>query len=105
MTDFTETTREERDAAIRAVLPHVPALGWTRGAIAAGLTDAGLLPEDAAFLFPRGPVSAIEAWLDLTDRDTGKALSLQTQSGPFFGEPAAWTTPRTVRVGARITFD
>lgn len=73
MTTMTEADRAERDAAIRAILPLVPAMGWTRRAVAAGLEDAGLPPEDAAFLFPRGAVSAVEAWLDLADRDMAEA--------------------------------
>jgi hypothetical protein len=55
---------------------------------------------------PIGAGRRAAVYLDVFNvANTGKALSLQTQSGPFFGEPAAWTTPRTVRVGARITFD
>lgn len=69
MSELSDTEREARDAAIRAILPHVPALGWTRRAIGAGLADAAMAPEDAEFLFPRGPVSAVEAWIDLTDRE------------------------------------
>ena len=73
MTDLTEADRDSRDAAIRAILPLVPALGWTRRAIAAGLREAGLAEEDAQFLFPRGAASAVEAWLDLADRDMAEA--------------------------------
>jgi ubiquinone biosynthesis protein COQ9 len=60
---------EERDEALRATLPHVPALGWTRAAIAAGLSDLGRDALEQDWLFPRGPVEAIEAWCDLADRD------------------------------------
>lgn len=60
---------EERDQAIKAALPHVPALGWTRAALAAGLTDLGRDPLEQEWLFPRGPVEAIEAWCDLADRE------------------------------------
>jgi ubiquinone biosynthesis protein COQ9 len=69
MSMLTEADRADRDAAIRAVLPLVPEMGWTRRAIAAGLEEAGMAAEDAAFLFPRGPASAVEAWLDLADRE------------------------------------
>ncbi len=69
MTDLNDLDRPARDAAIRAILPLVPALGWTRRAIAAGLAEAGMPEDEATFLFPRGPISAIEAWLDLADRE------------------------------------
>ena len=60
---------EDRDAALRAALPHVPALGWTRAALAAGLQDAGGDPLLLDSLFPRGPIEAVEAWRDLADRE------------------------------------
>ncbi|MBR0655001.1 COQ9 family protein [Plastoroseomonas arctica] len=59
----------ERDAALRAALPHVARLGWGRAALRAGLADIGADPESEAWLFPRGAIGAIEAWLDLADRD------------------------------------
>ncbi len=69
MTDLNEADREVRDGAIRALLPLIPDMGWTPRAIAAALREAGLPETEASFLFPRGPVSAIEAWLDLADRE------------------------------------
>lgn len=52
----------ERDAALLAVLPLVPARGWTVEALqeAAG--------PDADLLFPGGPADMVEAWTDLADR-------------------------------------
>jgi len=88
MSPMTEADRAERDAAIRAILPLVPAMGWTRRAIAAGLGEAGMPPEDAAFLFPRGPVSAVEAWLDLADREMAEAA----------GDLADLRTPDRIRL-------
>jgi ubiquinone biosynthesis protein COQ9 len=73
MTEPIEALRSERDAAIRAILPLVPVMGWTPRAIAAGLRAAGFAPEEAEILFPRGPVSAIEAWIDLADREMAAA--------------------------------
>lgn len=64
---------EERDAAIRAALPHVPALGWTRAALAAGLREAGADPLAHEWLFPGGAVEAVEAWCDLSDREMEEA--------------------------------
>jgi ubiquinone biosynthesis protein COQ9 len=69
MDAHSDADRTGRDAAIRAILPLVPRSGWTRRTIAAGLHDAGLPEDEAAFLFPRGVTSAIDAWLDLTDRE------------------------------------
>jgi len=60
--------REARDAALDAILPLVPLYGWQGKAIAEGLRDAGMAPEDAEWMFPRGAISAIEAWMDLADR-------------------------------------
>ncbi|HWT10584.1 MAG TPA: COQ9 family protein [Roseomonas sp.] len=73
MEALSESDRTRRDAAIRAILPLVPGRGWTPQAIAAGLRAAGLPEEEATFLFPRGVISAIEAWLDLTDREMAAA--------------------------------
>lgn len=60
---------DDRDEALRAALPHVPALGWSRAALEAGLRDLGRDPREAEWLFPRGPVEAVEAWCDLADRE------------------------------------
>lgn len=74
MEALSESDRMRRDAAIRAILPLVPGSGWTSQAIAAGLRAAGLPEEEATFLFPRGVISAIEAWVDLTDREMAAAV-------------------------------
>jgi len=63
----------ERDAALRAALPHVARLGWGRPALRAGLADIDADSESEAWLFPRGAIGAIEAWLDLADRDMAEA--------------------------------
>jgi ubiquinone biosynthesis protein COQ9 len=60
--------RDAQDAALDAILPLVPLYGWQGSAIAEGLRDAGMAPEDAEWMFPRGAISAIEAWIDLADR-------------------------------------
>ena len=52
----------ERDAALLAMLPLVPAQGWTAAALVAA---AG---PDADLLFPGGPADLVEAWTDLADR-------------------------------------
>ena len=60
--------RDARDAALDAILPLVPLYGWQGSAIAEGLRDAGMASEDAEWMFPRGAISAIDAWIDLADR-------------------------------------
>ena len=60
---------EERDAALRAALVHVPRLGWSRAALEAGLRDLGHDGREAEWLFPGGPIEAVEAWCDLADRE------------------------------------
>jgi ubiquinone biosynthesis protein COQ9 len=57
----------ERDAAIEALLPRVPAQGWTMAALRGALGDVGADPEDAELLFSGGG-ELIEAFIDLADR-------------------------------------
>ncbi len=52
-----------RDAAIRAMLPHVAEMGWTRAALREG---AG---ADADLLFPGGAADMVAAYIDMADRD------------------------------------
>lgn len=87
--------RATRDAAIRAMLPLVPAGGWAAATIAAGLRAAGRPEEEASFLFPRGAVSAIAAWRDLLDREMAEAA----------GDVSGLRTPGRVRalVAARLS--
>ena len=58
----------ERDAALAALLPRVPAQGWTFAALRGALTDIGADPRDAELLFPGGAVEMVEAYLDRADR-------------------------------------
>jgi ubiquinone biosynthesis protein COQ9 len=58
----------ERDAAITAMLAHVPFDGWTRRALAMGLADLRLPADEADLLFPGGAVDMVETWCDLADR-------------------------------------
>lgn len=65
----------ERDAAILAILPHVPRLGWTVAAMEAGLRGIGEEPAAHRWLFPSGPAGAVEAWIDGTDRRMEEAAA------------------------------
>ena len=58
----------ERDAAIEAMLPHVPFDGWTKRALKAGIRAAGMPADEADLLFPLGSVDMIETFSDLADR-------------------------------------
>ncbi len=58
----------ERDAAIAAMLPHVPFDGWTRRSLRMGLADIGVSPDDAELLFPGGAADMIETFCDWADR-------------------------------------
>jgi ubiquinone biosynthesis protein COQ9 len=49
----------ERDAAIAAMLPHVPFDGWTRRALRAGLADIGMAREDAEQLPGSADISGV----------------------------------------------
>jgi ubiquinone biosynthesis protein COQ9 len=51
-----------RDAAIEAMLPLVPSLGWTREAARRAAGD------QADLLFPGGAPDMVEAYIDLADR-------------------------------------
>jgi len=58
----------ERDAAIVAMLPHVPFDGWTRRALRTGLADIGVSADEAELLFPGGVRDMLEAYSDWADR-------------------------------------
>ena len=68
MKDSPVEADAERDRAIAAALPHVPALGWTMAAVRAGLTAGGGDREDAALLFPNGPGELVAGYADMIDR-------------------------------------
>ncbi len=58
----------ERDAAITAMLAHVPFDGWTQRALRRGLADIGAPADDAELLFPGGAADMVACFCDLTDR-------------------------------------
>ena len=65
----------ERDAAITAMLPHVPFDGWTQRALRQGLADIGAPIDDADLLFPGGPVDMVACFCDLADRQMEQAAA------------------------------
>jgi ubiquinone biosynthesis protein COQ9 len=70
----------ERDAAIEAVLPHVPFDGWTSRAMRRALESIGMAPDDAPLLFPGGAADMVEAFCDLADRRMEEAAAAQDWS-------------------------
>ena len=72
----------ERDAAIQAMLPHVPFDGWSRRALARGLADLGAPADEADLLFPGGAVAIVEAFCDLADRRMAEGVAALDQARP-----------------------
>ncbi|MBL8661720.1 MAG: COQ9 family protein [Candidatus Odyssella sp.] len=71
----TASWHKAREALVAAALPHVPFDGWTERALAAGARGAGMEPAEAARLFPRGPVEAIEVYSAMADRAMAEAVA------------------------------
>jgi ubiquinone biosynthesis protein COQ9 len=71
----------ERDAAIRALLPIAAGHGWNWASLRAALAAAGQDPALAESLFPRGPVGAVEAWIDLVNREMAEAAAAEGVAG------------------------
>lgn len=70
----------ERDAAIDAMLPHVPFDGWTKRALRAGLADIGMPADEAEILFPGGAADMVAVFCDLADRRMEEAASGLTET-------------------------
>jgi ubiquinone biosynthesis protein COQ9 len=79
----------ERDAAIAAMLAHVPFDGWTVRALRMGLGDIGAPPDEAELLFPGGAPDMIEAFCDWADR------GMEAEAGTL--DAAAMRTHERVR--------
>lgn len=58
----------QRDAVIRAALPHVPFDGWSRKTLAVAAENAGFGAAAAARLFPGGVKEAVAHFMDMADR-------------------------------------
>lgn len=70
----------ERDAAVEAMLPHIPFDGWTLRALRAGLADAGMPADEADLLFPGGAADMIAVFCDLADRRMEAAAEALTET-------------------------
>lgn len=71
----TASWNKAREAVVAAALPHVPFDGWTERALVAGARSAGMEASEAARLFPRGPVEAIEVYSGMADRAMAEAVA------------------------------
>ncbi|MGE0222766.1 MAG: COQ9 family protein [Acetobacteraceae bacterium] len=70
-----------RDAALEAMLPHVPFDGWTGRALRHGMRDRGLAEEDADLLFPGGAIDMVETFCDWADRRMETAAADLPETG------------------------
>ena len=64
-----------RERVVEAALPDVAFDGWSMTALGAGAAAAGYARADAAVLFPRGPIEAVEVHLALSDRRMAEAFA------------------------------
>ncbi len=73
---------EEREALLRAALPHVAFDGWNSTALRAGAAEAGMPPEDVARLFPGGAGEAVRLFSTGADRRmTARMAELMANGG------------------------
>lgn len=63
-----------RDRILAGSLPNVLFDGWSRAALTAGATAAGLSPADIDLAFPRGVRDAVAHWLGRADLDMVAAM-------------------------------
>jgi ubiquinone biosynthesis protein COQ9 len=79
----------KKDALLLALLPEVPFDGWTRGAMRAAGTRAGLETSEIDTLFPRGPRDVVAWFSRWADRETLAALTTQKTQRLRTGERIA----------------
>ncbi len=71
----TDSLERARAAVVMATLAHVPFDGWSAKALAAGAVSASMAADDAARLFPAGPIEALEVFSALADRAMVEAIA------------------------------
>ncbi len=86
-----------RERVVEAALPHIAFDGWTMAALRAGAGAAGLDESEAAVLFPRGPMEAIEVHMALADRRMIEEVSAL--------DPAPAGAAATVRAAVRTRLE
>ena len=70
-----ETLDELRPRLIAAMIPHVAFDGWTAASVAVGAADAGIDPDIAALVFPRGAAQMVVAYTDLANARMTAAIA------------------------------
>ena len=86
-----------RERVVVAALAHIAFDGWTMAALRAGAGAAGLDEREAAVLFPRGPMEAIDVHMALADRWMIEDVSAL--------EPAPSGATATVRAALRARLE
>jgi ubiquinone biosynthesis protein COQ9 len=70
-----ETLDELRPRLVAAMIPHVAFDGWTAASVAAGATSAGIDPDIARLVFPRGAAQMVEAYTAFANTRMTEALT------------------------------
>jgi ubiquinone biosynthesis protein COQ9 len=68
----------QREALLKATLPHVPFDGWTSTALQAGARDAGIEPALADNAFPGGMAELLEFYHGQADIEMVRALEVRS---------------------------
>ena len=92
-----ESREQLRERVVEAALPHIAFDGWTMAALRAGAEAAGLDESEAAVLFPRGPMEAIDVHMALADRRMIEEVSAL--------DPAPAGAAATVRAALRVRLE
>ncbi len=74
MTD--ETLDELRPRLVAAMIPHVAFDGWGAASVAAGAADAGIDPDVAGLIFPKGAIEMAVAYTTLANDRLAAALAV-----------------------------
>ena len=88
----------QREALLKAALPHVPFDGWTRTALQAGARDAGIEPALADNAFPGGMAELLEFYHGQADIEMVRALEA-------YSDLAALKTREKVALAIRLRLE
>ena len=69
-----ETLDELRPRLVAAMIPHVAFDGWGAASVAAGAADAGIDPDVAGLIFPKGAIEMAVAYTTLANDRLAAAL-------------------------------
>ena len=71
-----ETLDELRPRLVAAMIPHVAFDGWSAASVAAGAADAGIDPDVAGLIFPKGAIEMAVAYTTLANDRLAAALAV-----------------------------